>query len=157
MPAGRAALMHVYRSDGTFVRQLNVGSDTGGVAVNPAGTVFVGGAHGVDVFRADGSPRGSGVAMGHDVSYALITGHLARLIKKTSATFTFTSSNIPPAATFRCRLTKYLERPKAFKACPSPITYPGLVHDLYTFQVQAITSSGFVQLSAARYTFAVRP
>jgi hypothetical protein len=281
--AAGSTLVQVYRADGTFVRQLNVGSDSGGIAVNPAGMIFVGANNGVDVIPAGGwrpafavatggpvglvavnrsddlfavvpgtkrtrtsivkfvpliprttlidepspplralfksptmtfrfeSPTAGStfecrvVRRGFDVgpfspcaspetyrnspngyytfqvkavskdgvpdptpasilavvevayAHALITSHPAKLIKKTSATFGFTSTNTPPAAKFRCRLTKYLERPAAFKPCSSPITYHGLVHDLYTFQVQAITSGGFVQPTATGYTFAVHP
>jgi hypothetical protein len=279
--AGGSTLVQVYRPDGTFLTQVDVGNDGGGLAVNEAGTIFVGADHAVDVLPARGPAftvatggRVSGVAVdssdrlfavvlgakgvrpsivkfvpqvpgttlidppppglrrlftsptvafrfksptlgstfecrlvrrGFDVgSYtpcsspktyrntrngyytfqvkavsrdgapdptpaalpaevevayarAVITSHPASLIKTASATFAFTSTNTPPAATFRCRLTKYLERPAAFKPCSSPITYHGLVHDLYTFQVEAITSSGFVQPSATGYTFAAHP
>lgn len=64
---------------------------------------------------------------------------------------------VPAKSAALFRLTKYLARPAAFKPCSSPVTYHGLVHDLYTFQVQAITSRGFVQPSATGYTFADQP
>lgn len=88
-------------------------------------------------------------------AHAVITSHPATLIGRARATFKFSSTT--PGATFQCRLTKFLRVPRAFMPCSSPITYHGLVHDVYSFQVQAITRRGFVQPDAAGYQFAVDP
>ncbi len=86
---------------------------------------------------------------------AVITSRPAALIGHTHATFKF--GGTLPGATFKCRLTKFLQAPHAFKPCSSPITYHGLVHDVYSFQVEAITDKGYVQPNATGYRFAVDP
>jgi hypothetical protein len=280
-PLNGASFVQVYQPDGTFVSQFTT-QDSDGIAVDPTGEIFLGGANGISGFHADGSPTGLQLATGPrsyaeavnssdqlfvlesakndeggslvkfapqipdtaitsevsppgttmlldsptatfkfkspdagatfecrldrrgfdvapfspctspltyngnpngdyefavravsidgapdptpaevhfvvDVTYAraVITSHPAALIGHTHATFKFAGTL--PGATFKCRLTKFLQKPHAFKPCSSPMPYHGLVHDVYSFQVEAITDKGYVQPSATGYRFAVDP
>ena len=113
----------------------------------------------VRAVSSDGAPDPTPASVRFKVrvvyAHAHITSHPAKLSALTTATFTFTSST--PGATFKCRLTPYLTAPAAFKPCASPVAYPGLTHDLYTFQVEAITTDGFTEPNADSFTFAVDP
>ncbi len=113
----------------------------------------------VRAVSSDGAPDPTPASVRFKVrvvyAHAHITSHPAKLSALTTATFTFTSST--PGATFKCRLTPYLTAPAAFKPCASPVAYPGLTHDLYTFQVEAITTDGFTEPNAHSFTFAVDP
>jgi hypothetical protein len=95
-----------------------------------------------------------GVAYAH----AQITAHPARLIGQTSATFDF-RADAPgaPGATFRCQLVPLGQPEAAFTPCTSPRTYIGLAHNLYDFQVEAVTSDGFAEPLPVEYQFAVDP
>jgi hypothetical protein len=280
-PTSGVSFVQIYQPDGTFVSQFTT-QDSGGIAVDPVGEIFLSGANGISGFRGDGSPTGLRIATGPrsfveavnssdqlfafewpkndvggsivkfapqipetaitselpppgarllldsptatfkfkspnpgatfecrldrrgfdvapfspctspltyngnpngdyafavravsidgapdptpaevrfvvDATYAraVITSHPAALIGHTHATFKF--GGTLPGVTFKCRLTKFLQKPHAFKPCSSPATYDGLVHDVYSFQVEAITDKGYVQPNATGYRFAVDP
>ena len=68
-------------------------------------------------------------------------------------TFYFTSDD--QTATFECRLTKQGDEPGDFTGCTSPITYPTLSEDTYTFEVRAEDEVGNVDETPAERTFSV--
>jgi hypothetical protein len=60
-----------------------------------------------------------------------------------------------PTATFGCRLTKQGDEPGDFTGCTSPITYPTLSEDTYTFEVRAEDEAANEDATPAERTFSV--
>jgi hypothetical protein len=58
-------------------------------------------------------------------------------------------------ATFGCRLTKQGDEPGDFTGCTSPITYPTLSEDTYTFEVRAEDEAANEDATPAERTFSV--
>jgi hypothetical protein len=60
-----------------------------------------------------------------------------------------------PTATFGCRLTKQGDEPGDFTGCTSPITYPTLSENTYTFEVRAEDEAANEDATPAERTFSV--
>jgi hypothetical protein len=88
-------------------------------------------------------------------AHARITSHPPPLTGDTSAAFAFTSSTV--GATFQCRIVPFGQAAGPFSPCMSPVAYHGLAHNLYDFQVEAVTPDGYAEPLSAEYHFAVDP